>query len=127
VVALRSGGATKVVLVGASMGGTGVLAAAGLVAPPVDGVVSLSAPAEFAGVDAASAVANLDVPVLFVAAADDGQFGSDARDLHAATRAEERKLVLVPGYSHGVGLLDDQDQGAKVRAEVAAFLEAHAT
>lgn len=126
VVALRSRGATKVVLVGASMGGTGALAAAGLVAPPVDGVVSLSAPAEFVGVDAKAAVATLDVPVLYVAAADDGQFGSDARDLHAATRSKDRKLLVVPGYSHGVGLLDDQDHGPKVRAQVEAFLRDHA-
>jgi pimeloyl-ACP methyl ester carboxylesterase len=47
VVRLRTDGATRVELVGASMGGTAVLVAASSIAPPVDEVVSLSGPARY--------------------------------------------------------------------------------
>jgi pimeloyl-ACP methyl ester carboxylesterase len=50
---LRGQGVTKVVLIGASMGGTMTVAAAASITPPVDGIVALSAPSVFDGVDAA--------------------------------------------------------------------------
>src|SRR5205814_568913 len=59
----RSLGATKVILVGASIGANAVVVAAASVKPPVAGVVSLSAPATFR-LDAVSAAKNLKVPVL---------------------------------------------------------------
>jgi pimeloyl-ACP methyl ester carboxylesterase len=104
---LRARGARKVYLVGASMGGAAALASGAATRPPVAGVVSLSAPAQFTGVDAAQAVPRLNVPVLFLAAADDasGVFASDARALHDAAASTNKRIEILPGSSHGVTLV----------------------
>ncbi len=103
---LGDAGATKVALVGASMGGTaGLIAASRTPAPvPIAGVATLSAPVEFKGLSAAEAVPKLTVPLLFLAAEDDA--GADgARELQelAGSGAE---LELVPGDEHGTELLE---------------------
>jgi pimeloyl-ACP methyl ester carboxylesterase len=106
--ALRKKGVQKVLLVGASMGGTAVLAAAAKAQPPVAGVVSLSGPQVYQGVDAFGAVRKLTVPVLFVAAKDDEGFGRDAQALYDACVSKDKKLDLEIGGDHGMSLLDDR-------------------
>jgi pimeloyl-ACP methyl ester carboxylesterase len=127
---LRAQGVQTVVLVGASMGGTAVLAAAPHITPPVAGVISLSAPAVFQGVDAGAAVRGLAVPVLYAACQNDTGFAEDAGALYAATPASHpRTLLVVPGCSsHGVQLVDParQPEAASVRTAVHDFLAAHA-
>jgi pimeloyl-ACP methyl ester carboxylesterase len=100
---LRSQGAKKVYLVGASMGGTTALAAAAKTT--VDGVISLSAPSIYSGMDAATAVKSITVPVLFAAGEYDGSFGTDAQELYAACASKQKRLILLPSGSHGVSLL----------------------
>lgn len=100
---LRSQGAKKVFLVGASMGGTTALAAAAKT--PVDGVVSLSGPSYYSGMDAVTAVKSLTIPVLFAAGELDGSFGDDAKELYAACASKQKRLLLLPTSSHGVSLL----------------------
>jgi pimeloyl-ACP methyl ester carboxylesterase len=127
--ALRSRGATKVVLVGASLGASVVLGAAAIITPPVDGVISLSAQDTYQGVDAAKAVPKLTMPVLFVAADRDGNFAEGARAMYAASRQQGRKLLVVSGSgSHGTGLLDArlEPNAERVRSEVEAFLQTNA-
>ena len=68
---LRREGVTKVVLVGGSMGGTASLVAASIITPTVDGVASLSGPAEFSQMDALAASKLLTLPVLYMAAEKD--------------------------------------------------------
>jgi pimeloyl-ACP methyl ester carboxylesterase len=121
---LRTHGAAKVVLVGASMGGTSVLAGAAVTRPAVDGVVSLSAPAEYAGIDARTAAGRLTMPVLYVAAADDSDYSTHAKTLHAATKST-KSLSVVPGTLHGVYLVLPGGV-ASVRRAVDGFLAAHA-
>lgn len=118
---VRKRGATKVVVVGASLG-----ALAGLVAGPrlaVDGIVSLSSPGAYAGLDAIAAAPKQRVPVLYASAEEDQNgpfdFAADARKLHDATPGE-KALVLVPGNAHGWPLLAD----AGTRATVDAFIRA---
>ncbi|MDX6239724.1 MAG: hypothetical protein QOG10_4539, partial [Kribbellaceae bacterium] len=94
---LRKQGAGKVVLVGVSMGGTASIAAAAITTPRVDAVVSLSASAEYDGIDARTAAGLLRVPVLYGAAADDKDFADASRLLHAATKSQ-KSLHLVPGW-----------------------------
>ena len=60
-------GAKRIILVGASMGGTAALVAATNI--DVAGVVAVSAPREFSGLDALPAVRRLEIPVLFLPAA----------------------------------------------------------
>ena len=125
---LRHDGATKVVLMGASMGGTASLVAASKASPAVAGVVALSAPTSFEGMDALGAVAKLAVPALFVAGTDDADFPFAARTLYQATPGSAKTLVLAEGSSqHGVALLaPGLDNTAKVRAAIQDFLKAQA-
>jgi pimeloyl-ACP methyl ester carboxylesterase len=104
---VRSKGAKKVLLVGASMGGSAVLAAAVNIHPAVAGVVSLSGPRNFGGADAESAVPRLRVPVLYIAAKDDGggSFANDAQVMFERTPAPDKQLEILDGYAHGVSLV----------------------
>ena len=123
---LRRLGKRKVFLVGASMGGIASLVAGANVKPPVDGVVSISSPARFRGLDAAATAPRLRVPVLYLAAEDDDNagydFSRDAETMHAATSSADKQLELLPGPLHGVGLL--AGSGA-AKALVEGFLAAH--
>jgi hypothetical protein len=106
------------------MGGTSVLAGAAVTRPPVDGVVSLSAPAEYNGIDARVAASRLTMPVLYVAAANDGTVATDAKTLHAATKSQ-KALSVIAGTLHGVDLVLAGGD-ATVRRAVDAFVAANA-
>lgn len=123
---LRSDGAGTVVLIGASMGGTASIAAAPQITPPVAGVVSLSAPTDYADAHAIDAAKQLAVPVLYAAAEDDQAYGTVAQALYDATPATTaRKLVIVPSGGHGVPLVYDA-AGPPVGKDVDEFLKAYA-
>ena len=102
---LRRRGARRIVLVGASMGGTGVVGAAPSIKPAIAGVVELSAPTGFGGVNALAAVRKLRSPALFVAGRDDGDFAGASRALYRAARSTEKTLVIAPTSWHGVDLV----------------------
>lgn len=102
---LRRRGARAVVLVGSSAGASGVLVAAATTQPPVQGVVSLSAPRGLGPIDAEAAMPRLRVPVLFVAAEQDGGIAAEARLLHQTAAASDKRLEIVPSGEHGSGLL----------------------
>lgn len=102
---LRRRGARRVILVGASMGGTGVVAAAPGIRPAVRGVVDLSGPLGFGGVNALPAARKLTAAALFVAGRDDGDFASATRALYRAAASRDKQLVVVPTSWHGVDLV----------------------
>lgn len=104
---LRRRGAERIILVGASMGGTAALVAAGQVG--ADGVAALSAPREFGGLDALPAVRRLEIPALFLVGRQDASFARDARRLHEATTSSNKALVVTSGAEHGTDLLQDAD------------------
>lgn len=103
---LRANGSTRIKLMGASMGGTAVLVAAASIAPRVDGVVSLSAPAEYNGLDALRAVTRSRVPVRFVVAKDDSPFAADALKMARAAAAKDKATLRLAGSAHGSSLLE---------------------
>jgi len=80
---VRSRGARKVFLVGASLGGSAVIAGGADARPQVDGVVSVSGAADLVG--AIDAAARLQAPALFLAGRLDTAFADDARRLYSAT------------------------------------------
>jgi pimeloyl-ACP methyl ester carboxylesterase len=123
---LRRRGAERIVLIGSSMGGTAVLSAATRIRPPVAGVVSLSGPASFQGVDAGAAVERLRVPVLLVAAADDQPFADDARAMYRAAPVRDKRLLVVGGGGHGTSMLEFGDDAPRVLAAVRKFIADHA-
>jgi pimeloyl-ACP methyl ester carboxylesterase len=114
----RSAGATKVGLVGASLGGSAVISAAANVRPRVAGVVSVSGSADLA--DALAAAKRLRVPSLFLAAKGDRDFAPDVARFTAATTAPKQGVVL-PGYQHGVQLVA---ASARTRSLIETFIRA---
>jgi alpha-beta hydrolase superfamily lysophospholipase len=115
---LRSTGARKVFLVGASLGGSAAISGGANARPLVDGVVSVSGAADLAG--AIDSVKRLTVPTLFIAGAKDTDFANDARRLYAASPAEDKTLDVIPGsYEHGVDLVAAQP---RVRSLIERFL-----
>jgi pimeloyl-ACP methyl ester carboxylesterase len=123
---MRKRGKQKVFFVGASMGGIASLVAAANVKPAVDGVVSVSAPARFMGMNAAASARRLRVPVLYLAAEGDDNagfdFSDDAREMYGATAAGDKRLEVLPGTQHGVALVAGS---ARARALIEGFLRKH--
>jgi pimeloyl-ACP methyl ester carboxylesterase len=104
---LREQGYKRVILVGASMGGTAALKVAardefkGLLA----GVVAVSAPQAFQGLVAVDDVTNIKVPMLFVASQDDGvAFESLEAFYDRATGPKQQQVYT--GNAHGTALLE---------------------
>jgi pimeloyl-ACP methyl ester carboxylesterase len=122
--AVRALGKKKVFLVGASMGGIATLTAGASVKPPVDGVISVSGPAKFMGMNAVASVPRLRVPVLYLAATGDDNagfdFSEDAEAMFAKTAAADKRLELLPGSAHGVALMASS---ARARTLVESFLK----
>jgi pimeloyl-ACP methyl ester carboxylesterase len=106
---VRGLGAKRVVVVGASMGAIASLVAAANIKPALDGVVSLSAPQAYIGMDALKTAPRLAVPVLYAAGRDEPSgaydFPGSARAMFAATAAGDKKLEIVASAQHGIALL----------------------
>lgn len=118
---LRAHGATKIVLLGASMGGTAVLIAAAQLEPPVQAVISVSGPAAYSPLDASVTAPKLTVPVFYSAGADDESFAADETMMYRATAEKDKVLDIVPGSSdHGFDLL------GSLLEKVNVFIGAHA-
>jgi pimeloyl-ACP methyl ester carboxylesterase len=124
---LRQRGVQKVMLLGASRGGTAVLVAATTIQPPVAGVISLSGPASISGMNASLAVPQLTVPVLFIVADLDRGFAADAQTLYNASPKALAKLVVLEGVGHGMQFpLGEAASSVRAMMELDAFLAANA-
>ncbi len=99
----RNHGAASVSLVGASMGGYGVLAAAMLARPPVSAVISLSAPDAWDDPQGRTLdISGMRSPVQLWASRLDSGFAKAATTFAQQDRAAE--VFIVPGGFHGVAL-----------------------
>jgi DNA-binding PadR family transcriptional regulator/dienelactone hydrolase len=114
---LRTHGARKVYLLGASMGGSAVVVAGANVRPRVDGVVAVSA-ADYL-LDAPRAAVRLRVPVLYVVGSRDPGAAVQSRRLFAATHERAKALAVYDDGRHGVDLVDGN---AAARRRIEAFL-----
>jgi pimeloyl-ACP methyl ester carboxylesterase len=110
----------KIFLAGASMGGTAAIRVAA--DNPTAGVVSLSAPAAFRGLDAREAARKLTAPCLFVAAEGDGSASEAARAFQKAANSPKPGLLVLPGTEHGTQLFDGPNAG-KVEEAILKFLK----
>jgi pimeloyl-ACP methyl ester carboxylesterase len=123
---LRDQGTQRVVIIGASMGATMSVVAAAAITPPVDGVIALSPPVTFDGVNAEKAAPSLKSPALYVAGDADGDYAVYARAISEATPADMRDLVVVPAPQHGIQFVSaDTPAAAQVRVIIEAFLAEH--
>lgn len=117
--ALRERGARRIVLVGASMGGTASLIAAARA--EVHGVVTLSAAGTFMGLSAPPEVLQaVDEPKLFIAAQGDGSAAATAQTFYE-TASGAKRLEIVTGADHGTDLLEGR-QGETARSLILDFL-----
>jgi pimeloyl-ACP methyl ester carboxylesterase len=121
---LRARGARRVVLGGASMGGTAVLVAGAALRPAAAAVVSLSGPTDFSSMDALGAVQRLQAPTLFLAGKDDTQFAADAEKMYGASAATRKRLEIRDTGAHGTDLLRGPD-GAPTQALLLDFIAGH--
>jgi pimeloyl-ACP methyl ester carboxylesterase len=119
--AARAEGAKRVVLVGASMGGSIAITAAG--GTGADAVVDLSGPASFESSDINRDAGSVSMPALFAFSK------SDSADLAAVRAALPRmptkhKIFLTFDIGHGYELLQDliDDELTPLAPKVAAFV-----
>jgi pimeloyl-ACP methyl ester carboxylesterase len=119
--AMRRHGARRVYLLGASMGGTAVLGAAPSIRPAVSGVIDLSGPVSFGGLDARPAVRRLRSPALFIAAQYDSEFAASTRQLYRLAASRDKRLLITDGTEHGVDLMTVP----RPRSLVLSFLRNH--
>jgi pimeloyl-ACP methyl ester carboxylesterase len=118
----RSLGAKKVFVVGASMGGTAVVVAGANIRRAVDGVVSVSGPANYGSVNALTASKRLAVPVLYLAGEGDVDFATDARTLYEATASTDKAIAVLPSAAHGITLVGTS---AQARSLLEGFIRTH--
>jgi pimeloyl-ACP methyl ester carboxylesterase len=126
---LRARGASRVYLMGASLGATSSIVAAGRIKPLVAGVVSLSGEANLngrvadTGLDAETAAKHLRVPVLYVAARDDPLTPpADVKRMRTALRSKGSSVNVFPGNYHGWDLLYVAPYHAQVDRLIRGFL-----
>jgi alpha-beta hydrolase superfamily lysophospholipase len=119
---LRRRGAAKLLLMGASAGGTAALTAAPKLGAAVAGVAALSSPADYVDMDAAAAVRRISAPSFFAVGEADAQFVGSVKELYEASAATTKQLELVEGSTaHGTELLSGTGDGAAMRAKLLAF------
>jgi pimeloyl-ACP methyl ester carboxylesterase len=118
----RHAGAKKIILIGGSMGGTAVMVAAARLGGSVTGVIDLSGPAVFAGMNALAAAKRVHVPVLFGYGVQDTAFATAVKQVRAATASRDKPLVTVGNQTHGAALVDLAVGYAKVRQAVLRFI-----
>ena len=110
--------ADRIVLIGASMGGTASLIAADNAELSV---ATLSAPVSFKGLDAGDHLAGIGGPKLFIAADGDSDASKSARELFRRAGDPQAGLELLIGDAHGTALLDS-DQSDKVVQLLKSFI-----
>lgn len=118
----RRHGSRRIILMGASMGGTAVMVAAARLGGSITGVIDLSGPAQFAGMNALAAAGRVRVPVLFGYGTLDPGFAGDVRHVRAATATRDKPLVTADSADHGVDLVDPEIGYAKIRRAVLRFI-----
>ncbi len=112
---LRERGATRVWLVGASVGGDACLQAASTGPPDLAGVITLSSPKFLGAYDIRPATMEpIAVPKLFIAGRRDGDAPSSARRFYAWS-SEPKAILLVPTGEHGTDLFRFADEAIQAR------------
>ena len=118
---VRSQGATNVALVGASMGGTASLVAAGQEGVDVEVVVTLSAPESIEGlVVDASLLQQEQANKLFIAGLGDAEAAASAQHLSEIAPPPKR-VEIVPVDDHGTDLLTGA-RGEEVQRLIETYL-----
>lgn len=120
---LRSLGASKIFVVGASMGGTAAIVVAA--DEKLEGVVAISAPSSIDGLDASVVAGRLDEPSLFIVGSKDAEQYTKAATTLAGSAPEPSSLeVIAETGAHGTDLLSDTKTRTRVTMLIIDFLTA---
>jgi len=102
---LREQGASRVWLIGASVGGDACLVAAATGAPGIAGVITVSTPSFIGAYDIRrTTMARIATPKLFIAGRLDGDAPSSARTFYRLS-SQPKRLLLLNTAQHGTDLL----------------------
>jgi dienelactone hydrolase len=119
---LRGEGATRIGLVGASMGGTASLVVASKEGKGIDVVVTLSAPTAFEGLEAGNEVlTQVTAAKLFIAGYEDVGAVQAVDTFYAQSVQPKRPVILTTG-DHGTDILTGNQAGI-ASTEMIAWLE----
>jgi esterase/lipase len=119
-------GMVRVMLVGASMGGTASLVAAAQPSVPVVAIVALSAPQSFEGLTADRTVlGNVTAAKLFVAGNADPTGAANAAEAMYEESPPPKKVEIFTSSDHGTDLLTGNQSG-RVQTLIIGYLEQHA-
>ena len=114
-------GLERIFLVGASMGGTASLVIAAR--NPVEGVVSISSPAQFPPLDALEDVDDIGEPKLFITAKDDVPAYRSQEELWELAH-EPKQQQIYEGDAHGTALFDSPE-ASSMTAQLISFLSSN--
>lgn len=117
----RQQGATKIVLLGSSMGGTATLKVAS--DTRVDAVISLSAPQNFSISLSDADIKAISAPKLFINSEND-DYASDTMHMYEVANAP-KELHLYPGAAHGTSIFDT-DNGVDLTQRILDFVTRYA-
>jgi pimeloyl-ACP methyl ester carboxylesterase len=118
-------GVRRVVVGGASAGGTAAMTAAAAIPRSVlAGVIVLSSPGQFASMDAEAAARRVSAPSFFGVGSRDTAFTDEVRQLDRASAAKRKQLLVVSSSGHGTELLDTSWAPASFRTKLLAFIAA---
>ncbi|UNC92216.1 alpha/beta hydrolase family protein [Candidatus Contubernalis alkaliaceticus] len=116
---MKGKGIDKVVLIGASMGGTASMKVAAQ--RPAAGVVAISAPTDFRGLSAKDEVFQIKAPKLILASEGDNAAVISAEEFFVLAN-EPKEIKIFSGKAHGTDMLQDQ-QGTEVLEEILGFVD----
>ena len=125
---MRDKGVDKLFLVGASMGGTASLAETTLQPSRIAGVISVSSPVTFEGLDAnLTGLGEIKTPKLFIAGKTDPSGAADAAQTMYKRSSDRKQLLIVDTDLHGAFILSDQtgDAGSKAAKAMLDFLDVY--
>jgi pimeloyl-ACP methyl ester carboxylesterase len=118
---VRALGSHRVVLMGASRGGSAVLAAARLF--DAAGLVALSPPEEYNGSDALGGVIATRAPLLLAVGDQDFEFTGGVSDLFRHAKSPAKRLIVKRNSpEHGVELLREPGGTSRIDAAILALL-----
>jgi pimeloyl-ACP methyl ester carboxylesterase len=116
-------GAKRIVLGGASAGGTAAMTAAASVGPALAGVIVLSSPAQYIQMDAEAAAKRVTAPSFFAVGRGDVDFVAEMQKLYDASAAKRKQLEILETGAHGTDMLRGSTAGV-LRPKLLAFLVA---
>ncbi|MGG0813048.1 alpha/beta hydrolase [Paenibacillus alvei] len=115
---LRERGATKILSMGASIGGTSTAVAAPNI-PELVGLGILSSPRQFGinpAISALEAVKKIDVPAFFAVSEKDptGNYYDEVKALYEASASKQKQFHVIDSSEHGTDMLSEEGRYSKL-------------